>query len=141
MPVNMHPCPDQRQGWLGLTVTHRFVVTPWPKPQPMPNNPGAIWVRPKAATAAWSKVACSACLMLSMKLPEIICPMPLRAKGGFKRSSQRGRCWRIGELVKRLCGCSPIERLSGGVEGSRDGCNLLGAVHAEIGTFGKVLAQ
>ena len=45
-------------------------------------------------------------------------------------------------MVKCLCGRFPIKRLAGpGVEGGRYGGNLLGAVHAEIGAFGQVLAQ
>jgi hypothetical protein len=44
--------------------------------------------------------------------------------------------------IDRLCGCFPIKRLSGPrVEGGGHGCNLVGAVHAEIGPFGEVLAQ
>src|SRR5271170_1487049 len=46
------------------------------------------------------------------------------------------------QVVKRLCGCIPIKRLAApGVEGGRYGGNLLGAVRAEIGAFGEVLAQ
>ena len=45
-------------------------------------------------------------------------------------------------LVKRLGGRFPVERLSGsGVEGRGHGGDLLGAVHAEIGAFRKVLSQ
>src|SRR3981081_3979107 len=45
-------------------------------------------------------------------------------------------------LVKRLCGRFPAERLSGsGIEGSGHCGDLLGAVHAQIGTFREVLAQ
>src|SRR6476620_4486080 len=46
------------------------------------------------------------------------------------------------QLIKCLGRCFPCKRLSGtGVEGGCHGCNRLGAVHAEVGAFGKVLAQ
>src|SRR3954466_11034040 len=46
------------------------------------------------------------------------------------------------QLVKRLCRCSPAQGLSRpAVEGDRHGCQVLGAVHAEVGALWKVLAQ
>src|SRR5271166_5190274 len=49
---------------------------------------------------------------------------------------------RYKQVVKGLCGRIPIKRLAGpGVEGGRYGGNVLGAVRAEIGAFGEVLAQ
>src|SRR3954451_4094702 len=46
------------------------------------------------------------------------------------------------ELVQSLGRCSPAQGLSRpAVEGDRHGCKVLGAVHAEGGALGKVLAQ
>src|SRR5215468_224831 len=49
---------------------------------------------------------------------------------------------RYKQLVKRLCRRFPSKRLSGPcVEGGRYGCNVVGAMHAKIGAFWKILAQ
>src|SRR4051812_37731020 len=60
-------------------------------------------------------------------------------------SSGRGNTVSVGcskQLVKRLCRCSPIKRLSGpGIEGNRYGREVVGAVHAEVGALREVLAQ
>src|SRR3954466_8770954 len=46
------------------------------------------------------------------------------------------------ELVQSLGRCSPAQCLSRpAVEGDRHGCQVLGAVHAEVGALWKVLAQ
>src|SRR3954453_20743733 len=46
------------------------------------------------------------------------------------------------ELVQSLGRCSPAQGLSRpAVEGDRHGGKVLGAVHAEVGALGKVLAQ
>src|SRR3954454_20180791 len=46
------------------------------------------------------------------------------------------------ELVQSLGRCSPAQGLSRpAVEGDRHGCQVLGAVHAEVGALWKVLAQ
>src|ERR1700758_2526320 len=45
-------------------------------------------------------------------------------------------------MIKRLCRRLPSKRLSGPcVEGGRHGRNVVGAMHAEIDAFWKILAQ
>ena len=67
-----------------------------------------------------------------------------RVLGIFKRSSQHDLCWLIGETGQaplRVFSNSSVFRGRELRKCGGHGCNLVGAVHAEIGPFGEVLAQ
>src|SRR4051794_8829553 len=114
------------------------------------SRPSRIWPRARSSAGPWRSIsrrdyASTPWSWLSSAASRrggsfIIATAACKVDSSGRRNTAYVSCSE--ELVQSLGRCSPAQGLSRpAVEGHRHGCQVLGAVHAEVGALWKVLAQ